>query len=106
MIRFHPTRRTSELREARIGCLLTFAGLIGAFLSPSSPLYAQSRAALQGRVVDPTGVVMAGVSITVRNRATGFERIVQTDGEGNYQVAALPVGAYCIELHASGFQSQ
>jgi hypothetical protein len=86
--------------------LLTFAGLISVFLVPWSPLYAQSRAALQGRVVDPTGVVMAGVGITVRNRATGLERIVQTDGEGNYQVAALPVGAYRIEVRASGFQSQ
>jgi len=86
--------------------LLTFAALISVFLVPWFPLYAQSRATLQGRVVDPTGVVMAGVGITVRNRATGLERIVQTDGEGNYQVAALPVGAYRIEVRASGFQSQ
>jgi hypothetical protein len=49
---------------------------------------------------------MAGVSITVRNPATGLERIVQTDGEGDYQVAALPVGAYRVEVRASGFQSQ
>ena len=86
--------------------LFTFAALMSVFLVPWSPLYAQSRAALQGRVVDPTGVVMTGVGITVRNRATGLERVVHTDGEGNYQVAALPVGAYCIEVRASGFQSQ
>jgi len=86
--------------------LLTFAALINVFLVPWPPLYAQFRAALQGRVVDPTGVVMAGVGITVRNRATGLERIVQTDEDGNYQVAALPIGAYRIEVRASGFQSQ
>src|SRR5579864_3110366 len=98
------SRRQLEVLEARMRRLLTFAGLISVILVPWSPLYAQSRAALQGRVVDSTGVVMAGVGITVRNRATGLERIVQTDGEGNYQVAALPVGAYRIEVHASGFQ--
>jgi predicted porin len=99
-------RRQSEVLGALIRRLLTFAGLIIVFLVPWFPLYAQSRAALQGRVVDPTGAAMAGVSITVRNRETGLERIVQTDREGNYQVAALPVGAYRIEVRASGFQSQ
>ena len=87
-------------------CLLTFARLITVCLVPWSLVYPQSRAALQGRVVDPTGAVMAGVSITVRNRATGLERIVQTDADGNYQVAALPVGPYSIEVRAFGFQSQ
>lgn len=99
-------QRQSEVLEAPMRRLRIFAGLISVFLVPWSPIYAQSKAALQGRVVDLTGVAMAGVDITVRNRATGLERIVQTDGEGNYQVAALPVGAYRIEVRASGFQSQ
>ncbi|HEV2731242.1 MAG TPA: carboxypeptidase-like regulatory domain-containing protein, partial [Terriglobales bacterium] len=87
-------------------CLLTFTVLISVFLVPWSAVYAQSRAVLLGRVVDPTGAAIAGVSIAVRNHATGLERIVQTDREGNYQVAALPVGAYRVEVRASGFQSQ
>jgi len=80
--------------------------VIQAFLVARFPAYPQSRAVLQGRVVDPSGAVMAGVNITVRDRATGSERIVQTDGEGNYQVAALPVGNYRIEVRSPGFQTQ
>src|SRR5438045_8000076 len=84
---------TSIRGRVPMRCRLTFAGLlISAFLVPWSPVYSQSRAALQGRVVDSTGAVMVRITITVRNRATNLERSVQTDGEGNYQVAALPVG--------------
>src|SRR3954447_1693175 len=86
---------------------LTSAGfLVSAVIVLSSSVYPQSRGALQGRVVDLTGAVMAGVNITVRNRATSLERIVQTDSEGNYHAQALPVGSYRVEARASGFQTQ
>jgi hypothetical protein len=86
---------------------LALAGfLVSTVLVLSSSVYPQSRGALQGRIVDLTGAVMTGVNITVRNRATSLERIVQTDREGNYHAPALPVGSYRIEAHASGFQTQ
>src|SRR5690242_2204558 len=68
--------------------------------------FAQATATLQGTVIDESGAVVANVKITVRNQATGFERIVQTDSVGNYQVAALPVGIYRLEVRADGFQVQ
>ena len=48
----------------------------------------------------PDGAVVAGAPVTVRHRATGVERVAETDGEGNYQVAALPVGIYRVEVQA------
>src|SRR3954454_19284186 len=87
--------------------LFTFAALLFiALLMSWLPAYPQSRAAVHGKVVDSTGAVMGGVSITVRNRATSLKRVVLTDAEGKYQVAALPIGTYHIEVRASGFQSQ
>ena len=71
-----------------------------------APAHAQSTAALQGRVIDPTGAVLVGVRVTARNRATNEERTTLTDSDGNYQIVALPAGAYHMEIHASGFQSQ
>lgn len=67
---------------------------------------AQASAAMQGRVIDPSGAVVAGASITVRNRATGLERSTWTDGEGNYLIPALPVGAYRVAVRAQGFHTQ
>jgi protocatechuate 3,4-dioxygenase beta subunit len=58
----------------------------------SSSAIAQSTATLQGTVIDPSGAVVSGAKVTVRNQATGSERIVQTDSDGNYQAAALPPG--------------
>ena len=79
---------------------------VSAFLGIGSRVHAQSTAVLQGRVVDPTDAVVADVKITLRNPAIGLERVVQTDSEGNYLVAALPVGTYRIEVRAPGFQVQ
>jgi Carboxypeptidase regulatory-like domain len=67
---------------------------------------AQSTSTLQGRVVDPAGAVVAGAEITALNHATGVTRKAPTDGEGNYQVAALPVGMYRVKVQAAGFQAQ
>ncbi|HEY8459418.1 MAG TPA: TonB-dependent receptor [Blastocatellia bacterium] len=69
----------------------------------SSSAIAQSTATIQGSVTDQSGSVISGAKITLRNQATGFERIVQTDSDGNYQAAALPPGVYQIEAQAQGF---
>ena len=72
----------------------------------SIPALAQSTATLQGTVTDPKGDVMPNAKVVVRNQGTGIERTTQTDSDGNYQVAALPVGMYRIEVQAQGFQTQ
>ena len=75
-------------------------------LSSCLPVFAQSSATLQGTVTDPKGAVMPKAKVVVHNQATGLERTTETDSEGNYQVAALPVGVYRVEVQASGFQTQ
>ena len=67
--------------------------------------HAQSTTTLKGRVVDPNGAVVPGAKIIVSNRETGVERAVQSDGAGNYQVAALPAGDYRVEVQAGGFRT-
>jgi outer membrane receptor protein involved in Fe transport len=67
--------------------------------------FAQSTATLQGTVVDPSGAVVPNAKVTVRNQATGTERTTQTDSDGNYQIAALAVGTYRMEIKAEGFQT-
>ena len=86
--------------------LLTGLLLVSALPETRFRVDAQSTASLQGRVVDATGAVVAGVKIDVHNQATSLKRLAETDSEGNYQVAALPVGNYRIEVRAPGFQTQ
>lgn len=72
----------------------------------SSGSFAQSTSTLQGSVADQSGAAVSGAKVIVRNQATGFERIVQTDSDGNYQAAALPPGVYRVEAQAQGFGPQ
>lgn len=67
---------------------------------------AQSTATLQGTVKDEKGSVVPGARVTARNLATGIERTTQSDSDGNYQIASLPVGNYSIGVEASGFKRQ
>lgn len=84
--------------------MVTLAAILFFALSSSAP--AQSTATLQGAATDPSGAVLPNVKVTVRDQATGVERTVQTDSDGNYQVAALPVGIYHVEAQLQGFQTE
>src|SRR5262245_49353470 len=75
------------------------------FLSATS-VFGQSesgRAVLQGRVTDPSGALVPGVSITVREAGTGFVRETQSNEEGQYRLGALLVGTYRVEALSTGF---
>lgn len=58
---------------------------------------------LSGTVQDPAGAVVNGATVTVRNRDTGLERSVMTNGDGNFAVQLLPPGLYHVEVAAQGF---
>lgn len=65
---------------------------------------AQATAAdLSGTVVDPSGAVVSGATVTARNAATGITRTVTSDGQGNYQIIGLPPGEYEITAEAASF---
>lgn len=89
----------------RVSSLRGFFLAVAILLTASVSVLAQSTAVMRGTVSDPTGAVIPNAIITVRDQATSLERTAQTDSEGHYQVAALPVGTYRIEVKANGFQT-
>ena len=64
-----------------------------------------STGSLAGVVRDPSGLVVTGATIEVRNPATGFERTTVTDPQGRFLVRALPAGRYQVAIAASSFNS-
>jgi len=72
------------------------------FLLCSTVAFAQS-AGLEGRISDPTGGVVAGAHITVREMSTGLVRETDSNLEGQFRMSALPVGVYHVEAVATGF---
>jgi hypothetical protein len=57
------------------------------------PAYAQlGTGTIMGRLTDPTGAVVPGVSVTVVNTATNFTSTAQTNEEGLFRVPSLQPG--------------
>src|SRR5689334_3339068 len=67
---------------------------------------AQSTASIKGQVFDQHRAAIPGATVTARNPAIGFERIVTSDSGGRYQLAALPVGDYTLAITATRFKQQ
>jgi len=71
-----------------------------------APLAGQSGAntGLRGRVIDPTGGVIPGVTVTVTRADTGEARSVVTDDTGDWEVRALTAGAHAVAFEMTGFK--
>jgi hypothetical protein len=59
---------------------------------------------LAGSVTDPNGAVVAGATVNVRNLATGVTRTATANGQGEFQIVALPPGDYEVTAEASTFK--
>ncbi len=76
---------------------LSFVLLAIVVLLVALPLFAQSQATtgvIEGTVVDASGAAIPGVTVTIRNTATGYEVVVVTDAAGHFRAVLLPVGPY------------
>src|SRR5438876_799297 len=62
--------------------------------------------AITATVVDPTGALVAGVTVTVTNPNTNTQRVVKTNSSGIYDVPALMPGTYNLKAEMSGFTTQ
>ena len=59
--------------------------------------------AIGGRVTDQSGAVVPGVSVVVRNLATGLEQSATTNHHGLYRFMALMPGTYSVTASGKGF---
>ena len=99
---FKVLRKLCAGQARMFGMFLTFALLLG--LSPAS---AQTiTATVRGTVTDPSGAVLAGVSVTATNVATNVKTATITNHDGAYNIQFLPIGQYRITVAASGFETE
>lgn len=78
--------------------------LIALLILVPTLLFAQTNAgSLSGRVTDPSGAGLPGVTVTATNSATGFNRSVVTETDGSYRFQSLPVGTYEVTADLAGF---
>lgn len=58
---------------------------------------------LRGRIVDSSGAGVAAATIVVVAHTGGLRRDTTSDGEGAYQLTALPPDSYVVTVRATGF---
>jgi len=93
----HPSmaRRSLAVRLAVFSLLTLLA----------SPALGQSTGGrILGRVADPSGAVLANVSVRITNQATGVARDTKTNGSGDYTFVEVAPGNYTAEFEQKGFK--
>src|SRR3984885_246453 len=60
---------------------------------------------ITGRLTDPTGAVIAGAKVTVRNLGTGEVRTLTTDASGDFTATLLLPGHYSVTAEHEGFKT-
>jgi outer membrane receptor protein involved in Fe transport len=83
-----------------------FLAILGALTFTISPVRAQTETgAITGTVLDPTGAVVPGAKITVKNVGTNAIRETTTSSSGSYVVPNLQPAEYTITVSAPGFST-
>jgi hypothetical protein len=75
------------------------------FLNARSVLGQNTTGSITGRLTDPTGAVIAGAKVTVRNLGTGEVRTLTTDASGDFTATLLLPGHYSVTAEHTGFKT-
>lgn len=59
-----------------------------------------------GTVVDTSGAVVPGATVTVENTGTGMVRTLTTDSRGSFVTPPIALGKYKVTVFAQGFETQ
>ena len=93
--------RKAHFRSTQI--CIAFVALLSLF-SFAPFAHAQFNASLSGTVIDPSGAVIPGATVTLTNMATQAVRTATSTSQGTYQFSELPPGDYSLSGAAKGFQ--
>jgi hypothetical protein len=98
-IRLWTLRREVAFAVRVLSCLL-------AFLLFAGPSRAQvTTGNLSGQVLDSSGAIVSGATVTATAVDTGYTRSSKTGGDGSYILPELPIGNYTVSATAQGFQT-
>ena len=85
-------------------CTHRFAWPLVIALFLASSARAQFTSNVQGFVLDPSGAVVTGATLSLRNADTAVQNSTKTGDGGNYRFSSLPPGNYVMSVEASGFK--
>jgi hypothetical protein len=91
--------------ERKIVQVFRFHKYIWFTLLTVAPAFSQSIASgtISGTVSDPTGAVIPGAEVELRNPNTGYEQSAKTDASGAFRFNNVPFSGYRLIANAVGF---
>src|SRR5882762_4665600 len=91
------------LHASKLGSLKYLLLLAAVLVALPSCTFGQN-ATVVGTVTDPSGGVVAGVTVTITSASTGAVKTFTTNESGQYVAADLAIGHYNIKANAAGFK--
>jgi hypothetical protein len=77
-------------------------------LATASFLQAQSTSAnagtIRGSVLDPSGSAIPGATVEIQNPVSHYDKSVQTNAQGTFELDNIPYNSYHLSATATGFQ--
>jgi len=93
-------------RDKKIAVFVGVFLILFLIFTASVPVYSQATGAtLSGTISDPSGAVIPGAQVSIRNTATGLAKETIADSTGFYTLPNLPAGTYEIKVTANGFNT-
>jgi hypothetical protein len=85
--------------------ILTMALLLFGLMPLAAVAQVNTSGSISVVVKDPSGAVVPGAEIELKDQATGITKTVKTDTEGTFQFLSLNFGKYQVKITAAGFQT-
>src|SRR5688572_9123682 len=81
--------------------ILLAAGILAAWAVPA---HAQAIGSIFGKVTDPSGGVLPGVTVTVTGEALQQPLVAVTSESGTYQFPSVPIGTFTVTFELASFK--
>ena len=87
-------------------CPILLLAACAGFLSVVPAAAQSATGTIDGTVVDQSGALLPGVTVTLTEADTGAQRVAVTDANGLFSAPVLPVGVYNLTAELAGFLTQ
>src|ERR1700722_19706547 len=98
----HYSLKLTGFKETFMRARIVLVFVLLAAVSVSAQTF---RGTILGTVTDPSGAVLPGAKVTVKNVGTGLERTTETSTDGSYALPELQIGTYTVTVTLAGFQT-
>lgn len=93
---------TSRINKKLVFCITLLLALWGMQTAAAQ----SDRGSVTGKVIDNTGAVLPGATITLTNEATGVSQTATANPSGDYVFQLLNPGSYSLSVAAQGFKTE